>query len=84
MMMETGSGRLKGFVTDRLTGVMAIQKQNMPVQMAGDLLYPELIGIAMRKGNPELQAAINKAIADMQADGTYEAISEKWFGTDIR
>ena len=34
--------------------------------------------------NPELLAAINKAIADMQADGTYQQISEKWFGTDIR
>ncbi len=84
MMMETQSGRLSGFVTDRLTGLMAIQERDMPIQMAGDLLYPELIGIAMQKDNPELLSAINKALADMQADGTYQQISEKWFGTDIR
>lgn len=84
MMMETQSGRIAGFVTDRLTGVMAIQERDMPIQMAGDLLYPELIGIALQKENPELLAAINKAITDMQADGSYQQISEKWFGTDIR
>ncbi|MBS97553.1 MAG: amino acid ABC transporter substrate-binding protein [Oceanospirillaceae bacterium] len=84
MMMETQSGRISGFVTDRLTGIMAIKDKGMNIQMAGDLLYPELIGIALQKENPELLAAINKAIADMQADGTYQQISEKWFGTDIR
>ena len=37
----------------------------------------------IRKGNPELVAAINKALADIKADGTYQKISLKYFGEDV-
>ncbi|ACC70713.1 amino acid ABC transporter substrate-binding protein [Paraburkholderia phymatum] len=39
--------------------------------------------VLIRKGNPELQAAINKALAEIKADGTYAKISEKYFGKDV-
>ncbi|RUZ98803.1 transporter substrate-binding domain-containing protein, partial [Mesorhizobium sp. M7A.F.Ca.US.001.02.1.1] len=42
------------------------------------------IGIAIRKDNPELKAAMQKALDDMLADGSYEKISMKWVGSDIR
>lgn len=84
LIMETQSGRLAGFVSDRMTGLMAIKKNNFKLQMVGGLLYPELIGIALNKNNPELLQAIDKAITDIQADGTYAKISNKYFGTDIR
>ena len=42
-----------------------------------------LSGVIMRKGKPELLAAINKALAEIKADGTYEKISEKYFGADV-
>ncbi|WP_432459655.1 MULTISPECIES: ABC transporter substrate-binding protein [unclassified Agarivorans] len=84
LIMETQSGRLAGFVSDRMTGLMAIKQHDFKLQMAGELLYPELIGIALNKGNPELLKAINSAITEMQSDGTYTQISQKYFGTDIR
>jgi lysine-arginine-ornithine-binding protein len=40
-------------------------------------------GIALRKGNDPLKAAISKAILDMRADGTYKAINDKYFDFDI-
>jgi len=39
--------------------------------------------VLLRKNNPELVAAINKALADIKADGTYKTISVKYFGTDL-
>ena len=39
-------------------------------------------GIAIAKGRPELKAAMNKAIADMKADGTMKNMSVQWFGFD--
>lgn len=39
--------------------------------------------IGIRKGEPELQAILNKALAEMSADGTLKAISEKWFKMDL-
>lgn len=40
-------------------------------------------GVLIRKNNPELQAAINKALAELKADGTYRKISEQYFGADL-
>jgi polar amino acid transport system substrate-binding protein len=84
MMLELGTGRLDGFITGRLIGLMAIKDKGAPVALSGELLYTEQVAIALRQKNPELKAAINKAIADMKSDGTYEAISTKYFGSDIR
>ncbi|MFD0695347.1 transporter substrate-binding domain-containing protein [Paenibacillus sp. GCM10027628] len=38
---------------------------------------------AFRKNNEEVINAFNKALNDMHSDGTYAAISSKWFGKDI-
>ncbi|MFW2178131.1 MULTISPECIES: substrate-binding periplasmic protein [unclassified Moraxella] len=38
------------------------------------------IGYAMKKGNSELSGKINKGLADIKADGTYDKIYSHWFG----
>ena len=38
------------------------------------------MGMVVRKGNTELVEAINKALAEVKADGTYAALEKKWFG----
>ena len=43
----------------------------------------DLIGIALRKDDPDLKAMFNKAIADIVADGTYAKINEKYFPFSI-
>ncbi|MFF3448963.1 transporter substrate-binding domain-containing protein [Streptomyces sp. NPDC002667] len=40
----------------------------------------EQYGFTVKKGNAKLLAAINKAIADAKADGTYKKLYEKWIG----
>ena len=41
---------------------------------------PEQYGIAFKKGNTELQSKMNKGLADIRADGTYDQIFTKYFG----
>jgi polar amino acid transport system substrate-binding protein len=41
---------------------------------------PEQYGIAVRKGNAELLGKLNKGLADIKADGTYDQIYAKYFG----
>lgn len=41
---------------------------------------PEQYGIAVRKGNAELLEKINKGLADIKADGTYDKIYAQYFG----
>lgn len=45
--------------------------------------FGEGIGIGVRKNDPELKALLNKAIAEVRADGTYDRIVAKYFGYDI-
>lgn len=41
---------------------------------------PEQYGIAVKKGNAELLEKINKGLADIKADGTYDKIYTQYFG----
>jgi polar amino acid transport system substrate-binding protein len=41
---------------------------------------PEQYGLAVRKGNTELLEKLNKGLADVKADGTYDQIYAKYFG----
>jgi polar amino acid transport system substrate-binding protein len=41
---------------------------------------PEQYGFAVKKGDTELLAKLNKGLADIKADGTYEKIYAKYFG----
>ena len=40
----------------------------------------EQYGIVVSKDNPGLTAAINQALAQLEADGTMAELKEKWFG----
>ena len=41
---------------------------------------PEQYGLAVKKGNAELLEKINKGLADIKADGTYDKIYTQYFG----
>lgn len=42
------------------------------------------VGIALRKGEPELGAKVNAALAAIQANGVYDKLAAKYFDFDIR
>ncbi|RDL47100.1 L-cystine-binding protein FliY [Ensifer sp. M14] len=85
MLLDLGAGRVDAIVADDVPVFVAIAKSNAPIEQIKDDKLPRYdIGIAIRKDNPELAAAMQKALDDMMADGTYEAISKKWIGQDIR
>ncbi|MFI9615923.1 basic amino acid ABC transporter substrate-binding protein [Streptomyces sp. NPDC052023] len=49
-------------------------------QVAEQVNTGEQYGFTVKKGNTELLAAINKALADAKADGTYKKLYEQWIG----
>ena len=52
-------------------------------KVTGEAFSRQESGVALRKGNEDLLKAVNDAIAEMQKDGTLQALSEKWFGADV-
>ncbi|MEY2246344.1 transporter substrate-binding domain-containing protein [Streptomyces sp. BF23-18] len=49
-------------------------------KVADNINTGEQYGFTVKKGNTKLVAAINKAIAEAKADGTYKKLYEKWIG----
>lgn len=78
------AGRVDAWVTDRFAA-LAIAARNPQFKLQlGDLLFTERVAIAVKKGNDSLRTALNRALAESLADGTYAAISQRWFKEDIR
>jgi polar amino acid transport system substrate-binding protein len=51
------------------------------LRTVSDANFPkEYYGIAVRKGNTELLNKVNKGMADLKADGTFDKISTQYFG----
>lgn len=82
-LQELRSGRVQGVITGYFVAVNAAKEFPNDFKLAGPRLREEKIAVAIRKHNPTFVEAVNKALSEMRADGTYARISEKWFGRDI-
>jgi polar amino acid transport system substrate-binding protein len=81
-LKELEAGGVDAVVADN--GVVIHYVTNNPggkfKTVADKEFVPEQYGIAFKKGNSELQGKMNKGLADIKADGTYDQIYTKYFG----
>ncbi len=77
-------GRIDAILVDRLAALDTGEETNDTLAVTGEAFSRQESGVALRKGNEDLLKAVNNvAIAEMQKDGTLQALSEKWFGADV-
>jgi cystine transport system substrate-binding protein len=77
-------GRADATLNDNLSFLdFKKKKPDAPVKIIATQDKADVSGVIFRKGNPDLKAAIDKALADIKADGTYEKISQKYFGANV-
>jgi cystine transport system substrate-binding protein len=78
------SGRADATINDSLSYLdFKKHKPDANVKVAATEENAEKQGVILKKGKPELVQAINKALADIKKDGTYQRISLKYFGQDV-
>lgn len=82
-LQDVGSGRLDAAMTDRNVGLYQIQEAGLNLAPCGDPLFTEEPAFAVDKGNTALVDALNTALATIKEDGTYQEISNQYFGQDI-
>lgn len=78
------AGRVDAWVTDKFVAKEAVEAAPEAGLKMGDFVFVEKIATAVKKGNASLAKEIDAALAAVLADGTYEAISKKYFNEDIR
>ncbi len=82
-LQDLALSRIDAALNDTLMIPYLIHKTNLPLKAGAGVGEPSLNGIPFVKNNPKFKAALNKALADIKADGTYTKISTKWFGRDV-
>ncbi|OIK15721.1 hypothetical protein BIV60_08180 [Bacillus sp. MUM 116] len=52
------------------------------IDVVGSTFQSLPVGVAVRKNDDKLEAALQKAVQNVKENGTYGKISKKWFGKD--
>ena len=78
------SGRADATINDSISFLdFKKHKPDAPLKIAATQDNADHAAVLLAKGQPELLAAINEALASAQQDGTYLQISHKYFGADV-
>jgi len=90
MADDLASGRIDAALVEYSVWEELMKIREGQIELAGPMLtsadyaeFGEGQGIAMKKGQDELKARMDKAISDMLADGTMTKISNEFFGYDL-
>ena len=78
------NGRADATINDSLSFLdFKKHKPDAAVKIAAQQENADYSGVIIRKGEPDLLAAINEALAAIKADGSYKTIADKYFGADV-
>ena len=73
-------GKVQGMAISQLSGVRYVSETGSEYQFMDGQLHWEPTAIGVKKGEPALLAAVNKALVEMDKSGEMDAIWNKWFG----
>jgi len=81
-LKELEAGGVDAVVADNGVGINYLANNTTAKfkAVADKSFQPEQYGIAVKKGNTELLEKLNKGLADIKADGTYDKVYAKYFG----
>lgn len=77
-------GRADGTIHDRVTFLTYLQEQpDTKLKVINDSINSTDIALILNKNNDEFREELNDIIKKRTEDGTFEAISEKYFGENV-
>ena len=76
------SGQLDATITG-FPAALQVTKKNHDLVLLADALDKEDTAIAVKKGNAQLLATLNRIIVELKADGTLDSMKKRWFKPDL-
>lgn len=80
--MELVNGKADAFVYDLPYNALFYAQKGQNLAFLDEPFTYEPLAWAIRKGDPDFMNFLNNLLKQMRGDGRYEAIYNKWFGTD--
>lgn len=82
--LALAQGKVQGLAIGQAPGARFIEEGGGKFIYLNEALYFEPIGLGVKKDEPELLDALNKALRDMESSGELEAMWNKWYGPKTR
>jgi polar amino acid transport system substrate-binding protein len=76
------SGQLDAIIT-LFPAALQVSKKNQELRLLPEPLDREDTAIAIKKGNDQLLADVDRIIGDLKSDGTLESMKKRWLKTDL-
>lgn len=70
-------------IEENLIADYHIDKHRLPLKVAAPFAAPIAVGLGVRKGNRDLTETLSQAVRQILKDGSFQPISERWFGYDV-
>jgi polar amino acid transport system substrate-binding protein len=77
-------GKVQGFAIGMASGLRFVNGSDGKYKFLDESLANEPTCLGVKKGEPELLAAVNKALEDMQSSGELDALWNKWYGPQTK
>lgn len=81
-MQDLANGQVEAIITDAVAAAYVIKVSNLPLRLVDEPVSSIQKGFAIKMGKPNLARAVNKALAEMVADGTYAKLTIDLIGVD--
>ncbi|HLX02874.1 MAG TPA: transporter substrate-binding domain-containing protein [Trinickia sp.] len=82
-LRDLAAGRIDAALNDRLMLAYLLKNSQLPLRTGATVGAGNPSAIPFKKGNPKFAKAIDDAMTQLEADGTFSKISDKWFGIDV-
>jgi cystine transport system substrate-binding protein len=80
---DLAAKKLDAVLEENLIAEYHIERDALPLKVTAPFASPLPVGLVVRKGHRDTQDRLADAIKTMLQDGSFKAISEKWFGYDV-
>lgn len=79
-LQDLNNKSIDAVITDAVAGAYAIKEAGLPLRVLDEKVSHIQKGLAFKPGKPNLVKAVNKALVEMVADGTYERLVREIIG----
>lgn len=82
--LALAQGKVQGYAISQAPGARLVNESGGKFRFLDESLAYEPTGLGVKKGEPELLDAVNKALRDMESSGELDALWSKWFGPNTK